>query len=83
MLFRSENNGITWLSKLKSLSRLTVYQIKHPRDNHFLVTTGGFFRFVKDKNKAEAEANFNEPSVCKVLIEAFHRYKEDASLIRV
>ena len=74
---------LDWLLKASDRPKLEVFQIKQPRINHFLLTTGGFFRFEKDKSKFDAEANFNEPSVCAVLLAAFQRYLIDASPVEM
>ena len=68
-----------WLKPITdSRNNISVNKIGKPRKNHFLCTTGNFFRFETDPEKYTAEANFNEPDVVKKLIAAHNRYSQGA-----
>lgn len=60
-------------------SKISISKIATPRKNHFLCTTGGFFRFETDAENYEAEANFNEMQAVEILVKAFERYSEGAT----
>ncbi len=71
-----DDTRLSWVNQIPESIRnkISIAKIKTPRPNHFLCTTGGFFRFETDANKYEAEANFHEPKAVDVLIKAFDRY---------
>ena len=72
------NTDLTWLAptQAKRGNSLTVRTIARQRPNHFLCTTGGFFRYETNAENYTAEANFNEPEVVQKLIEAHRRYAQ-------
>lgn len=74
-----DDSGLGWLEPLRERrgSSFSAKRISKPRSNHFLCTSGGFFRFETDTNSYEAEASFNEPEVADHLIDAHNRYASD------
>ncbi len=76
-----EAGDLSWIKDAVAPEKLEIFQIAKPRPNHFLCTSGGFFRYETDSKNYAAEANFNEPPVVNKLIEAFDRYKSDSTQI--
>lgn len=78
-----DDSNLSWISNMSEASKakVTISRIANPRPNHFLCTTGGFFRFETDALNYEAEANFNEPKTIDVLVEAFNRYSKDSTKV--
>lgn len=74
--------GIDWIKSENLKDRVEIFQIKTPRPNHFLCTSGGFFRYETNPLSFAAEANFNEPPVVTKLISAFDRYTSDSARIQ-
>lgn len=75
-----DDSNLSWLDPIKERrgNTISVNRITKPRKNHFLCTTGNFFRFETDPESFSAEANFNEPDVVKKLIAAHKRYSTAA-----
>ena len=73
-----DDSQLGWLDPIREKrgNSLTVQTIGHARPNHFLCTTGGFFRYETDPNTFTAEANFNEPAVVQRLIKAHQGYAQ-------
>lgn len=74
---------LDWLNQISTATRgkMSVSRVDATRPNHFLCTTGGFFRFETDAEKYEAEANFNESQAVDVLVKAFNRYSEKSQKV--
>ncbi len=77
------DDDISWTNSILDSVRekISISKIERPRPNHFLCTTGGFFRFETDAKNFEAEANFNEPHTIDVLVKAFDRYSVNATKV--
>ena len=71
-----DDSHLEWLEPIiaRRGNSLTIQKISKPRPNHFLCTTGGFFRYEDDPESYAAKANFHEPAAVETLIAAHQRY---------